>query len=145
MSQTDDTDQDQDGTEPRGDAEPSGGYDVGYGRPPEHARFKKGQSGNPKGRPKGHRNAKTDLQEILDTQMTVRQGDKLKKITAQQAMFMSAVQKATKGDVRAFLALMALSGKYMPERFEERKESELSAEENAVIANLLKRGDLDAQ
>ena len=41
--------------------------------------------------------------------MTVRQGDKLKKITAQQAMFMSAVQKATKGDVRAFLSLMALS------------------------------------
>lgn len=29
------------------------GYDVGYGRPPEETRFKKGQSGNPRGRPKG--------------------------------------------------------------------------------------------
>jgi hypothetical protein len=27
-------------------------YEVGYGKPPEHTRFKKGQSGNPKGRKK---------------------------------------------------------------------------------------------
>ena len=28
-------------------------YEVGYGKPPETTRFKKGQSGNPKGRPAG--------------------------------------------------------------------------------------------
>jgi hypothetical protein len=27
-------------------------YEVGYGKPPENTKFKKGQSGNPKGRPK---------------------------------------------------------------------------------------------
>ena len=27
-------------------------YEVGYGKPPQQAQFKKGQSGNPKGRPK---------------------------------------------------------------------------------------------
>jgi hypothetical protein len=27
-------------------------YEVGYGKPPEHAKFKKGKSGNPRGRPK---------------------------------------------------------------------------------------------
>jgi hypothetical protein len=30
-------------------------YDVGYGKPPLHTRFRKGQSGNPKGRSKGTR------------------------------------------------------------------------------------------
>ena len=27
-------------------------YEVGYGKPPKHARFKKGFAANPKGRPK---------------------------------------------------------------------------------------------
>ena len=31
-------------------------YDIGYGKPPHASRFKKGISGNPKGRPEGARN-----------------------------------------------------------------------------------------
>lgn len=33
-------------------------YEVGYGKPPSDKQFKKGQSGNPMGRPKGSRNKK---------------------------------------------------------------------------------------
>jgi uncharacterized protein DUF5681 len=32
-------------------------YDVGYGKPPKHGRYKKGESGNPRGRPKRPRHA----------------------------------------------------------------------------------------
>jgi hypothetical protein len=39
----------------RGAMRRSAEYQVGYGRPPQHTRFPKGQSGNPKGRPKGSR------------------------------------------------------------------------------------------
>ena len=31
-------------------------YQVGYGKPPIETRFKSGQSGNPRGRPKGAKN-----------------------------------------------------------------------------------------
>ena len=34
----------------------SSGYEVGYGKPPVAGQFKPGQSGNPRGRPKGSRN-----------------------------------------------------------------------------------------
>ena len=41
-------------------------HDGGYGKPPRHSQFKKGQSGNSKGRPKGSRNFSTDLKETLE-------------------------------------------------------------------------------
>jgi Family of unknown function (DUF5681) len=40
-----------------------GQYDVGYCKPPEASRFKPGQSGNPKGRPRGARNKMPALNE----------------------------------------------------------------------------------
>lgn len=39
----------------------SGGYDVGYGKSPKETQFRKGQSGNPKRRPKRSRNLVTCL------------------------------------------------------------------------------------
>ncbi len=43
-------------------------YEIGYGKPPKHTRFKKGQCGNPKGRPKGARNRLgTQFLEALET------------------------------------------------------------------------------
>jgi hypothetical protein len=45
------------------------GYEVGYGRPPKHTRFRKGQSGNPKGRPKGAKAFNTIVRETLTTKL----------------------------------------------------------------------------
>lgn len=46
-------------------------YQVGYGKPPKHSRWKKGQSGNPRGRPKGTRGLKTDLHDELVATMEI--------------------------------------------------------------------------
>jgi hypothetical protein len=66
---------------------------VGYRRPPRHSQFKKGQSGNPKGRPK--RKA-VDIGEILGDQVPIRQGDKIRKMSA----FEAATRKLVGGAIR---------------------------------------------
>jgi hypothetical protein len=42
-----------------------GNYEVGYGKPPVHTRFKKGQNGNPKGFPKGEEKLACALRRLL--------------------------------------------------------------------------------
>ena len=54
-------------------------YDVGYKKPPMSTQFKKGQSGNKNGRPKGSLNMNTILNKELNVAVSVtRMGKKLK-------------------------------------------------------------------
>lgn len=76
-------------------------YDVGFGKPPKDTQFRKGRSGNPRGRPKGTKNLKTDLTEELQELISVREGNTRKTISKQRAMLKSLIAKAVHGDTRA--------------------------------------------
>lgn len=76
-------------------------YEVGYKKPPKHTQFQPGQSGNPKGRPKGVKNLATDLSEELEQPIVVTEGGKSIKTTKQRAMVKTLMAKALSGDVRA--------------------------------------------
>jgi hypothetical protein len=80
---------------------------VGYKHPPKHTRFKRGQSGNPKGRPKHVRNLKTEFLEELGEVIRVREGDRELKISKQRAFVKALVSAAIKGDMRATSALVS--------------------------------------
>ena len=80
---------------------------VGYKRPPTHTRFKPGQSGNPKGRPKHARNLKTEFLEELGEVILVREGGREMKITKQRAFVKALVAAAIKGDMRATSAIVS--------------------------------------
>ena len=78
-----------------------GDYEVGYGRPPTHARFQSGRSGNPKGRPKGSKNFSTLLAEELTQPITLTENGKRKRMSKQQALVKQLTNKALSNDMKA--------------------------------------------
>lgn len=81
--------------------QPSGNYEVGRARPPVHSQFKPGQSGNPKGRPKGRKNAITMMDEAAEALITVRENGHERKTPKAAAVFEMLMNKALQGDARA--------------------------------------------
>jgi len=71
------------------------------GNPPKDTRYRKGQSGNPKGRPKGSKNLSTILMEAARAQVTANIGGRPRKITKLQATAMQLATKAAGGDHNA--------------------------------------------
>ena len=83
-------------------------YEVGYRRPPESGRFKKGKSGNPKGRPKGSTNFLTILEQELGQSIVVNENGKKKTVTRMQAMVKRIVSGALQGDLKALMTLFEI-------------------------------------
>lgn len=86
------------------------GYEVGFGKPPEATRFRPGQSGNPRGRPKGAKNRRPALHEermkeiILDEAyrtITVRDGERVVSVPMAQAIIRALAVNAAKGQHRS--------------------------------------------
>jgi Family of unknown function (DUF5681) len=77
-----------------------GDYKVGYGKPPEHSRFKAGESGNSRGRPRGRISTARLLEKHMDAKVTINIGGKPKKVSRREALVLSAIGDAFKGSER---------------------------------------------
>jgi hypothetical protein len=73
-------------------------FKVGYGKPPEHGKFKPGKSGNDKGRPKGRISTARLLEKHLDAKVTISIGGQPKKVSRREALVLSAIGDAFKGN-----------------------------------------------
>ncbi|MEZ5813638.1 MAG: DUF5681 domain-containing protein [Alphaproteobacteria bacterium] len=79
---------------------PKDDYDVGYKKPPKGGQFKKGQSGNPSGRPKKKSFYETFIKE-LEAQISVKEGGASTKITKHEALVKRLMNEALQGDHKA--------------------------------------------
>ena len=82
------------------------GYAVGYGRPPTSSQFQPGQSGNPKGRPKGARNASSMARDALERTINVKEA--WRKMTVRKAAYLRLAERAVAGDAKALDFLLSL-------------------------------------
>jgi len=83
-------------------------YEVGYGKPPLHTRFAKGQSGNPRGRPPGAKNMKTLLNKALNELVVVTEDSGRRKVSKREAIVTQLVNRSAKADFKAIQILLGL-------------------------------------
>lgn len=93
---------DPDAPSPDATGSPNRYDDAAQGRPPRQGRFRPGHSGNPNGRPKGMLNVATLLTAELQRPVTLTEGGRTRRVPKAAAMVASQVNKALKGDTRAF-------------------------------------------
>jgi hypothetical protein len=84
---------------------------VGYKRPPNATRFRKGKSGNSKGRPKGSENLSKILQDVLGERISVSEGGKLKRMSKAEALVQLMFNHALKGDIKAIGGILEFADK----------------------------------
>ena len=120
-------------------AKPEPHYEVGFGRPPAATQFKLGQSGNPKGRPKGSKNLSTIVREVTEQKVTLRTANGSRKIPAIEALLRRLMDQAMKGDHRAAAHILTIYRANVAERPESQvtgqpRVAELSNTDEAILA-----------
>ena len=98
-------------------------YEVGYGRPPKKTQFKKGQSGNPKGRPKRRLDVASTLERTLAEQIAIKDGEQMQEMSAGEAVLYKQIRKAMKGDQTAFDLVMRQAQRHKLLREETRRDN----------------------
>ena len=117
----------------------TGRYPIGYGKPPARTRFKKGQSGNPTGRPKGTPNFVTALERALGEQVVVNEGGQRRTVTKLEATVTQLVNKATMGDARATQQLLHVIHVLDEDPSDVTQVLPTTESDDAVIAHLFER------
>ena len=115
----------------------SADYAVGYGRPPRATQFASGESGNPRGRPKGSRTVGAILQDILRQKIAVTENGKTRRLAALEVMLRRLVNDAMRSDAKAMKLLLALVDRYAETTEAKVQLGELLAEDQTILAQYL--------
>jgi hypothetical protein len=114
--------------------------DAGYGRPPRAHQFKPGQSGNPRGRPKGAKNESTILREIFERKIESRSEGRSRKITVLEGILLRITEDSLKGNTKSAAFLL---NRYAAMVSGELQRHDLSDDDRDVLEALSRR--LEAQ
>jgi hypothetical protein len=113
-------------------------YAVGYRHPPKSTQFKRGESGNPKGRKKGSRPVGSVLQDIIQQKVPVTENGKTRRIPALEVIIRRLANDAMRSDPRAIKLLLSLLDRYGESSETKVKLGEILAEDATILAEYLR-------
>ena len=116
-------------------------YKIGYGKPPKQHQFKPGNNANPKGRPKGSRNRKLVVSEILLEPIAVRQGDKTTMMPRLAVALQNQLNMALRSDLKAIEGVIRFAernGMFVP-REDQQDTEPLSDSDEGILADFVRR------
>lgn len=111
---------------------------VGYGNPPKHGQFKKGQSGNPDGRRKGAKGIKTLLAEELGSRITIGSDGKKRRVRRSEALVKGLVNDALRGKDRPRDTVLRLADQ-IEQDTRTRRSEQLATEDQAILDRYVQR------
>jgi len=114
-------------------------YEVGYAKPPLHTRFQKGQSGNPKGRPRGCKNLSSLLNEVLNGWVIVVENGRRKRITKREAIITQLVNKSAAADLKATQIVLALLQEVEAQADDAVEQAALTEADHQIIERIRER------
>jgi hypothetical protein len=121
-------------TDPKGK---SVDYEIGYKRPPISGRFKRGDVGNPKGRPRKKKTVGQTIDEVTATRIRI--AGNSKSHTILEIIIRNLAHAAAKGDIRAINTLFNLKGRYQDSEDTTLDPADLAPEDRKIVEEYLAR------
>jgi hypothetical protein len=113
---------------------------VGYRRPPRQHQFRPGESGNPRGRPRGAKNESTILREILSRKIKTRSGERVRTISVLEGIVLRIADDSLKGNIKSAAFLLDRFGAMVSG---ELQRPDLSDDDREILETYARR--LDAE
>jgi hypothetical protein len=116
-------------------------YAVGYGKPPIHTRFQRGQSGNPKGKKKGQKSLKAVVEKVFQEKVSIRTARGTRKVTKLDALVQKLMNDALTGDAKAVVHIVRLAkeaGLTQEAAFIEAASQDLTEEDRLIMERYMR-------
>ena len=110
---------------------------IGYARPPENTRWKKGQSGNPRGRRKAAKTVGRMIEETMMRKMTINEDGRSIALTLQEIILRNLGYAAARRDMRAIKLLFDMRDRYRDSNETVLNPTELDPNDRAIIESYL--------
>ena len=110
---------------------------AGYRHPPLHSRWRKGQSGNPSGRPKRPKRIEEDVLAEMSEKVTLTEGGRSKRITKQRALIKGHTARGIKGDTRSAKLILDILQRASGQQPEQGTSASLTPAETKILEDYL--------